>query len=193
MTTTNRRTMEIVMMIDKGGNPRPRNRSASGRRRPHPARTARIVCTGLAATMTLGTMTALTLTDTSTASGTSNSGTFKNDAAGLASGGDGFDQAPAVGFEATTAAVATPTTILIVRRVHRVTVGTTVPAPDPRVAVPDAAPMPAAATGPENLQTFAPKPAARSGVRQSATSKVRLRVARPKVNVRRAKPATRSS
>ena len=181
------------MMIDQRGSRQSRKRSASARRRPHPARNARIVCTGLAATMTLGTMTALTLADTSTANGTSSSGTFTNDAAGLASGADGFDQAPAVGFEATPDAVPTPTTILIVRRVHMVSVGKTVPAADPTVAALDAAPMPTAATVPENLQAFAPKPAARSGVRKSATSKVRLRVARPKVQVRRAKPATRSS
>ena len=181
------------MMTDQGGNPQSRKRSAPGRRRPHPARNARIVCTGLAATMTLGTMTALTLADTSTASGTSKSGRFTNDAAGLASGADGFDQAPSVGFEATAATVATPTTILIVRRVHMVSVGKTVPAADPTVAALDAAPMPTAATVPANLQTFAPKPAVRSGVRKSATSKVPLRVARPKVKVRRAKPATRSS
>lgn len=187
------------MMIDQSG-PRSRNGSASGRRRPHPARTARIVCTGLAATMTIGTMTALTLADTSSANGTSKSGTFTNDAAGLASSADGLDQAPAVGFDATPAAVATPTTILVVRRVHVVTVAKAVPdsgpaVPDfgPAVAAVDMTPMPTAATVPANLRTFAPKPAARSGVGQSATSKVRPSVARPKVKVRRAKPATRSS
>ena len=179
-------------MIDQSG-PRSRNGSASGRRRPHPARTARIVCTGLAATMTLGTMTALTLADTSSANGTSKSGTFTNDAAGLASSADGLDQAPAVGFDATAAAVATPTTILVVRRVHLVTVAKAVPDSGPAVAAVDMTPTPTAATVPANLRTFAPKPDARSGVGQSATSKVRPSVARPKVKVRRAKPATRSS
>lgn len=138
-------------------------------RRPHPARNARLISTGAAATLTLGVVAALTIGDVSAASRVSSD----------VIAGQAYDALAPVSSSDAPA----PATILIIRRVHYLPPATTA-APVP--------PTPAAS----EAAVFAPKPAVRANapvVRARKTSTVRNVVAKRRAPTRRARRATRAS
>jgi hypothetical protein len=159
--------------------------SRNGRRKAHPARKARIMSTGVAATMTFSMFGALTLAETSAAQ--ENAGT--KTAADLISAHDIETNFP-VPAKSSANPAETPTTIVVVRRVHVVPAARSSSGPISTTAKIVAKPI-----------AFAPKAAVRSlaatksPVKAGAKKvvKARVRAANPKVRVRKAKPATRSS
>jgi hypothetical protein len=192
MTERARNTRRVTELHDP-------STSRSRQRRPHPARTARIVCTGMAATMTLGTMTALTLADVSSAN-QSVKPEVSDQSAYDAANATESEYSPAVEPQATPGPEMQsepPTTIVVVRRIHIVSRVQDVQSAQTAPTDSSAVPVPTAATVPLPVATFAPKPVVR---RATAVAKPKLkttaktvRTARPKVRVRKAKPATRSS
>ncbi len=140
--------------------------------------------------MTLGTMTALTLADVSSANESSGSTVTDEAAYGAVDPAAAADLADAT--PGSTMQPETPTTIVVVRRIHIVSPAPTVPAVQPASAASSAVPIPTAATVPLRVQTFAPKPAVRRA-KTKAKPKARVRATRPKARVRKAKPVTRSS
>jgi hypothetical protein len=161
--------------------PQPRNR-----RKAHPAHKARIMSTGVAATMTFSMFGALTLAERSAAQEKAGA----NAAADLISAHDIGTTAP-VPTKMSANPAETPTTIVVVRRVHVVPSARTSRVPISATAGIVATPI-----------AFAPKAALRSlattksrPARAKAKTFVqaRVRATKPKVRIRKAKPATRAS
>ena len=142
-------------------------RTARKGRRPHPARNARLISTGAAASLTLGVVAALAICDASAVSQAS---------AAMVVHQTTNDAAPV-----SASLTPTPAMITVVRRIHYL------PA---TVAV---APVPHAAA---DAVVFSPQPAARAGVAAVSPRKasaVRRAVVKRQAPTRRARRATRAS
>lgn len=161
-------------------------------KRPHPARTARILSTGAAASLTFGVIAGLAVNESHTRAEATDS-TYqpevRNETAQIAQ----------------VDTTATPTTnvprVVVVRRVHVVPAADTTSTP---VVATTIALDSVAVAAPSDVPVFAPKPVSRSVAPQPASSRLRSRavvrvkkkrtiVAKRKVAVRKAKPATRAS
>ncbi len=146
----------------------PKPPTARKGRRPHPARNARLISTGAAASLTLGVVAALAIGDASAASRASAEMVVEQSSTDLA--------------PISTSATPTPATIMVIRRIHYLPPATTV-APAPQ-AVADAV-------------AFSPQPAVRASVAAVAprkTSTVRRAVVKKRqAPTRRARRATRAS
>lgn len=145
----------------------PRPQTAPKGRRPHPARNARLITTGAAASLTLGVVVALAFSDASAASHASAAIVVEQPAAELA--------------PISTVVTPRPAPITVIRRVHYLPSATTL-APVPQAAV--------------DAIVFSPKPAVRASVaavspRKAAT--VRRAVVKRHAPTRRARRATRAS
>ncbi len=146
----------------------PKARIARKGRRPHPARNARLISTGAAASLTLGVVVALAISDASAAS--------------RASAAMVVEQSSNELVPISSSANPTPATITVIRRIHYL------PA---TVAL---APVPQAAA---DAVAFSPQPAVRASVAAVATprrtSTVRRAVVKRQAPTRRARRATRAS
>ena len=146
----------------------PKPPTARKGRRPHPARNARLISTGAAASLTLGVVAALAISDASAASRVS---------AAMVVEQSSHELAPI-----SSSANPTPATVTVIRRIHYL------PA---TVAV---APVPQAAA---EAVVFSPQPAVRAKaaavVAPRRTSTVRRTVVKRQAPTRRARRATRAS
>ncbi len=136
-------------------------------RRPHPARNARLISAGAAASLTLGMVAALAISDASAASRAS---------AAMAVEQIVSDPAPV-----TSSVTPTPATIMVIRRIHYLPAASTL------------APVPQAAS---DAVAFSPQPAVRSVAPRVATPKastVRRAAVKVKAPARVARRATKAS
>ncbi len=120
----------------------PKARIARKGRRPHPARNARLISTGAAASLTLGVVAALAISNASAASRASAAMVVEQTIG---------DPAPV-----SSSARPTPATIMVIRRIHYLPAASTL------------APVPQAAT---DAVVFSPQPAVRSAASRVATPK----------------------
>ncbi len=145
----------------------PKPRIARKGRRPHPARNARLLSTGAAASLTLGVVAALAISDASAASRASAAMVVEQSSKRLA--------------PISSSANPTPATITVIRRIHYLP------------ATVAAAPVPQAAA---DAVTFSPQPAVRANAAVATprrTSTVRRAVVKRQAPTRRARRATRAS
>ena len=144
----------------------PKPRIARKGRRPHPARNARLLSTGAAASLTLGVVAALAISDASAAS--------------RASAGMVVEQSSKRLAPISSSANPTSATITVIRRIHYLPA--TVAAPVPQAAA--------------DAVTFSPQPAVRANAAVATprrTSTVRRAVVKRQAPTRRARRATRAS
>ena len=145
----------------------PKVRIARKGRRPHPARNARLISTGTAASLTLGVVAALAISDASAASRAS---------AAMVVEQSSNDLAPI-----SSSAIPTPATITVIRRIRYLPAASTL------------APVPQAAT---DAVVFSPQPAVRSAAPRVATPKasaVRRAAVKRNAPTRVARRATKAS